>query len=370
MTPDGASNGMDDHTQLEHHDVLGRMIRSGSWDEQGVATYRRIVEAIEDDRWPDADRLCDYFVVEAKVCYDIYRQWTDDIIRFLVDQGVAADDIDGAVVGLRRLLAHPDGRPFDPIAQWQQVHRSKAAIQHEIRRHDRSAALEELDVLVEAWRQCHDRDVDTVAGLMNEVIERLGEAALGEMYDAILVPWFDARYSLFDIDRHDWPTAMHLNVQVAFEAMRGHLCGPQRRGDVGVEETDDRIVLSFDPCGSGGRQVRGDDIEGTAPRHEAPYRWRLTSEPAALNHFEPGVCAYCAHCILLTEVMPMRAFGYPVRAVDPPRPTPDRSAPEPCRWTVFKDPTAVPDEYYRRVGMTKPDRFGSEACGGNPTGAA
>lgn len=346
--------------------VLGRAIRGGTWEEQGVATYRLVRAALEAGDRPAAMELADYFVVEAEVCYRIYRQWSRDIERFLLDAGVTPTELADAVAEILSVLRHPDGRAFVAEEQWRRVQADLAALQDRLAEGTEESAVAALDTLVEDWRQCHDRDVDYISGLMNEVIQRLGEPALGDMYDAILIPWFTERYSQFDTDRHPWAEAMVLNLRLAFEAMRGHLCGPGRRGDVEMEEQDDRYVLRFDPCGSGGRQVRGDEIEGTPPRREPPYSWPLTQEPAVWNHFEPGVCAYCAHCVLLTEVMPMRAFGYPVRAVDPPRRTPPGVAPEKCSWTVFKDPGAVPDEYYSRVGMVRPDRIGSGARGGDP----
>ncbi len=354
-------------TLLDWSEPLARQIRGGSWAEQGVATYRLILVAVDSGDWVVAEELTDYFMVEAGVCFKIYRQWSRDIGDLLIEWGVAKEEVENRCRDLARLLAHPDGRGFDPEEQWGRVEAARDATRSALQAHDTGTSLAELENLVEQWRQCHDRDVDLIAGLMNEVVERFGEPALGRMYDAILVPWFNERYALFDVDDHEWVDAMHLNLQVAFEAMRGHLCGPGRRGDVEFEERGDRYVLSFDPCGSGGRQVRGDEIEGTPPRHESPYAWPLTQEPAVLNHFEPGVCHYCAHCILLTEVMPMRAFGYPVRAVDPPRLVADGQPPQKCSWTVFKDPEAVPEEYYTRVGMTRPEQIGSRACGGDPT---
>lgn len=355
---------------LEWNGVLDRAIRGGTWDEQGVATYRLLVSAIEEGSYAQARDLAEYFVVEAGVCYKIYRQWSTDIAEFLVQSGVDRASLGSLQQKLSEQLKHPDGRSFDPHAQWARVQGSLARLCQALDAANEERSLLALDELVEDWRQCHDRDVDFIAGLMNEVVVRFGEPALGPMYDAILVPWFNERYSLFDTDKHDWATAMTLNLQVAFEAMRGHLCGPGRRGDVEFVESADRYVLSFDPCGSGGRQVRGDAIEGTPPRHEAPLNWALTQEPAVWNHFEPGVCNYCAHCILLTEVMPMRAFGYPVRAVDPPRPVPAGEPAQKCSWTVFKDPSAVPDEYYERVAMSRPAGIGSSACGGDPTRGA
>lgn len=341
-------------------DVLGRAVREGGWQEQSEATYHLMRRAVDAEDRPGLAALTEHFLVEAKVCYGLYRQWSSDLRTLLLDWGMPTEALAHLDRGLIDLLVHPDGRPWDHARQWARIR----ALADGVIEDPSTGKLEEL---VEQWRQCHDRDVDHIGGLMNEVVVRHGESAIGDMYDVILRPWFDARYSVFDVDKHDWADAMKLNLTVAFEAMRGHLCGPGRRGDIGWTETDDRVVLSFDPCGSGGRQVRGDDIEGTPPRDQAPYDWPLTQEPAPWNHFEPGVCHYCAHCVMLTEIMPMRAFGYPVRAVDPPRPVPDGEAPQKCSWTVFKDPAAVPDSYYERVGLQRPSVIGSRACGGNPS---
>jgi hypothetical protein len=226
-----------------------------------------------------------------------------------------------------------------------------------------------MDEARELWRQTHDRDVDHVYGLMSEVVERHGEEAVRPMYDRVLLPLFAWRYEKFDVDKHPWDEALETLLYVACEAMRGHLCGPERTGDMELVETDDRFILRFDPCGSGGRTVRGDWVEGTPPRMEQPYGWRVSEEPHAWNHGEPGVCLYCAHCIVLMEHMPMDRFGYPVRVVDPPRyPDTDRDPErrQRCQWQMFKDPTAVPEEYYTRSGRTKPERFGSTAHGAEP----
>jgi hypothetical protein len=69
------------------------------------------------------------------------------------------------------------------------------------------------------------------------------------------------------------------------------------------------------------------------------------------------------------ELMPMDRFGYPVRVVDPPvYPDTDRDPGrrQRCQWQMFKDPTAVPAEYYERAGRTKPAVFGSDAHGAKP----
>jgi hypothetical protein len=99
---------------------------------------------------------------------------------------------------------------------------------------------------------------------------------------------------------------------------------------------------------------------------QTPYGWAVTEEPHTWNHNTPGVCLYCAHCIILMEEMPMDRFGYPVRVIDPPVYDSERTAvgvAQKCQWQMFKDPTQVPAEYYERVGRTKPATFGSKAHG-------
>ena len=175
-----------------------------------------------------------------------------------------------------------------------------------------------MGVAKETWRRCHDRDVDHVYGLMSLVKEQLGEQAIRDMYDVVLLPLFAWRYAKFDIDKHPWDEALEVLMLVACEAMRGHLVGPERTGDMELVEYEDRFVLRFDPCGSGQRTVRGDWVEGTPPRMEAPYGWTVVEGEYPWTHYKSGVCHYCVHCIVLMEEMPIDRFGYPVRVIDPP----------------------------------------------------
>jgi hypothetical protein len=97
---------------------------------------------------------------------------------------------------------------------------------------------------------------------------------------------------------------------------------------------------------------------------DPPYAWSVSEEPHSWNHYEPGVCLYCAHCIVLQEEMPIDRFGYPLRVIDPPRWTADGPTQGgQCQWTLFKDLAAVPDELYERVGRSRPERLGSSATG-------
>jgi len=347
-------------------ELLQRRVRLGDWEDQKVSTYRSVQQALAEQRWEDAAELADYFVDEAAVCFFLYRQWRADLRGFLADEGTSEAELialDGRITELTRL---PEGGVFQPEAQWEAVKAHIAAVTSAARAHDAAAALASLDAAKETWRRTHDRDVDWTYAYMSEIAERYTDDAIPRMYERVLLPLFAWRYEKFDIDKHPWDEALETLMYVACEAMRGHLVGPERTGDMELVEEADRFVLRFDACGSGQRTIRGDWVENTPARMEAPYHWRVATEERDWNHFTKGVCLYCAHCIVLMEQMPIDRFGYPVRVVDPPvYPDTDRdpAVRQKCQWSIFKDPTAVPEEYYTRAGRTKPTTFGSAAHG-------
>ena len=133
-----------------------------------------------------------------------------------------------------------------------------------LRREDGTAALAHLAELKEIWRQIQDRDVDHLYGLLNEAVVRWGEPVVGDFWDAIIGPLFSSRYAKFDVARQPWEDSLWTNVYLAFEAMRGHLVGPDRDGNMEFSEDAERYTWRFDPCGSGGRSMRGDSDRGLA----------------------------------------------------------------------------------------------------------
>lgn len=353
-------------TRIAFMDALGRRVRLGSWEDQKISTYRKIEKALRDGRWDDAAQLGSYFVDEANVCFTLYRQWISDLNGYLRDKGASAEVIAARNAQATELNRLPDGNSWQPRRHWDRFLSEVQAFTAATYREHREEALRLLDQMKETWRQCHDRDVDHTYALMSLIKEELGEPAVRDMYDRVLLPLFVWRYEKFDIDKHPWDEGLEVLMLVACEAMRGHLVGPERTGDFELIETVDRFILRFDSCGSGQRTVRGDWIEDTPARMEPPYGWKVTEEKNSWNHYTPGVCLYCTHCIILMEEMPIDRFGYPVRVIDPPvypDTNRDPGARQQCQWQMFKDPTKVPEEYYERVGRKKPTTFGSKAHG-------
>jgi hypothetical protein len=345
-------------TTLTWSATLGKRVRTGDWADQAVSTVRKIQEAIEGDRREAAAQLVDYFMEEAKVVYVIYQVWSTGFLDWLRAEGMTEPELAAELERLRRLLAFPDGAPFEAPPRWDALAGQAGLLANRLRacEIDRERALADLDALREAWRQLHDRYADFQSGLLACVARRFGEARIEDCYRFVLEPYLQERYKPFDIHEQPYEDSLERNLYLAFEAMRAHLVGPERDGEIELEEHEDRFVLSFDPCGSGGRAQRGDPIEGTPSRAEPPYEFGVTRADYDWAWNEKGVCYYCAHCCFALERWPAERWGHPVRVVDSPLYPDETSGPEPkrCTWTIYKSLEAIPGEAYARIGLEKP----------------
>lgn len=338
-------------TVLTHHAELGRPIRAEDWEGLATGTYRRLVASIDQGAF-ETPELMHYFCTEARIIFDIYTQWRHDTLRYLSDKGLSVSELAHESARIHALAIA--GRPAiigDRDRAWDEVARLTDSVAET---KDRALARTDLDAMKDTWRHLHDSEVDFISGLFDVVIRQFGEAALGDMYENwVIGDWFAKRYKRFDVSHFDWDNAFPLIVYLTFESMHGHLAGPGRLGDITFESFDDRVVFTFAPCGSGGRTVVGEPLDGTPPRMEPPYRFKVLEEKHDFAWNTAGVCTYCAHCCILTEKMPIEAFGYPVRVVDPPLYPNNGDAV--CRWTVYRVPEAVPESVYSRLGYRKPE---------------
>jgi hypothetical protein len=350
-------SGNDSSTNLTWSQEFGKRVRTGSWQEQAVSTTGQIQAAIRSGNWETAAQLLDYWMEEAKVVYVVYRTWTDGWRSYLAERGLLSTDVESEIRRLQSLLRFPDGRSFDSPAHWAELSEKAGSLTHRMRSLDLSEpeALAQLDELRESWRQHHDRGADFQSGLLTYVARQFGETSLGEAFEHVLSPYLAERYAPFDVRLQPYEESLDRNIYLAFEAMRGHLVGSDRLGDIDIEEDSEKIVLSFDPCGSGNRGQRGDPIEGTGSRSESPYDFGVTSEEHDWAWNERGVCYYCAHCCYALEYWPTRQWGHPLRVVDSPLHPDETSGPRPkkCTWTIYKSIDAIPQQAYRRVGTTK-----------------
>jgi hypothetical protein len=198
--------------------------------------------------------------------------------------------------------------------------------------------------MVPEGKGLHDLFCDWIWNMLSEIASRSGEEEMHGIMRACQETWFMKR---------TWKGFLGMSVaervRVTAEIMRAHHCGPRQDGAIEVVEDEERYSIVMDPCGSGGRMRRGDPVDGTPSRLGPPYEFGATAEAHDWSWGQTGVPYYCVHCAL-NEILPMEWGGHPlwVTAYDP-------DASKPCAWHFYKRAEDIPDEYYSRVGRTKPE---------------
>jgi hypothetical protein len=360
--------------------TITRPIRQDPWEHIGRATVRLVYEQYSRGDAIAARQLLDYAEREYRTVREIYASWNFEMVCYLEDhvENATLERIfqfslqpwvhlllgeseplrlsvreseallarsSGEVVlrvvpALQRryLLAFP-GKPLeDPSLEFRR--KILANIEHQV---EPFALLSLLGDYVDFSRVLHDIYADWAWALLSLGLRQFGEDKMEAMLRATMEPWVSARYQRSD------EMGMVEQAWLAIEGMRGHFCGPERQGDVEVLEEQDRWILSFDPCGSGGRMRRGDPLNNTPSRYDSPFNFLDVRGPHPWTWGKAGVCLYCAHCALVNEILPIERIGYPIRVTEYPVRPEDK-----CRWIIYKHPDLVPEEAYRRIGREKP----------------
>ena len=337
---------------------LGHAAPTGPIAAQGASSYRRAAQALAAGRYQDAADLGRYTVEEAREGHELYAVWRAQIRRYMLREGVSREAVAAEEARLAGLLRLDDGTPFDAARGWAEYNRLIDAFAYSCGAGDRVRAAACLEAARLSWRATHDRACDWVYGLLDAVVRHLGEDRIGPLWDELMAPMYET-YERYDPAHTPWPASIRRLVLVAAQSLRGHLSGPGRMGDIEITEEPERWVLRFDPCGSGGRSYRDDAGEGHTPRMAPPYGFAVTQEEHDWAWNKKGVCVYCVHCCQLNQRMPIARFGFPTRVVEPPT-WPDARTGGKCVWSIYKDPSAVPEEAYREVGFEKPVRGSGE----------
>ena len=324
-------------SQLAHSKLLGRNIRMGSAQALSTPTHELAVSALREGNSETAQEYLEYAVVEACTILDYISPW----LKKLLEMG--SGEVSDWPEHVSRLTAVIGVAP--PILEASRDVGSEAAGRAR-------AALERCDVaefdaafsaMLATQREVVDAQTDWAWGLLTVLRDALGEERLGEVLTTTQSHIVD-RYKGYDMPVEEL-------VALTVEGMRAIHTGPDRSGRVDVMEEADRWVLSFDPCGSGGRMRRGDPDRGQVPRTEAPYNFGVTKEAHDWSWGEKGVCLYCTHCSVTGEIMPIDRNGFPMRVTEYPR-----NAGDPCRFLIYKSPDLIPKQAYARVGRKPPQR--------------
>jgi hypothetical protein len=343
---------------VAHSELTGRQARLGSFDDQRRSTWDKLSEAIAARDEGAALELAEFALDdECRFIFDLLVGWADDLRRLLAEREVPEEELRAHSARLGRLLAFPDGESYDPTSGWMAVADAVGRVTRSVTSRDWEKAAAAVGPACEAWRTLHDRIIDSSYGWMTIWIERFGEQSAPEMWRLIGEAHFDEFYELGDPERHAWADGGSDAVLLdTLEAMRAHLSTVRRDGGpIQVVEHEDRYELEFDPCGSGGRALRGDLVEGTPSRIEEPYGFGLIRDAYDWTDGKAGMCVYCNHCQLLYEQWTIDRSGMPFLVIDPPTAADGvgHDSPKRCRYTIYKTLDSVPDEVFERCGRRR-----------------
>jgi len=192
-------------------------------------------------------------------------------------------------------------------------------------------ALEIVDYLPVEGQRIHDLMCDGWWAFMTYIADSFGEEELYKCLRKMGEAYYKGLQKLTPLE------FVHLRT----ESQRAHRSGPDDMGDCVVTEEEDRYVITFDPCGSGGRMRR-------VGRMDPPFNFGRTKKAYPWSWNKAGVPYYCLHCAIWSEILPIEWYGFPQRVTAYNE---DHNAP--CAWYIYKDPENIPEEYFTRVGKKK-----------------
>jgi hypothetical protein len=202
-------------------------------------------------------------------------------------------------------------------------------IEEAIDRGDGAAAKKLLRSMTGDWERNKDYSINWITSLLSFIGRRLGEDAVEEALRD-----FGDRYLR---ERRAGYAAVEPGIR-----LEGLVRAMKANGaEVEMSEDDDKWVASF-RCGSGGKLI--DDGAYAAPRD-----YLTLNGPTPVTFGRAALPVYCAHCSVNNEIEPIESTGVPVTIEFPPEKPGER-----CVHHVYKDPSLIPDEIFRRVGKEKP----------------
>jgi hypothetical protein len=188
------------------------------------------------------------------------------------------------------------------------------------------------------WRFLHDLMAESMLGLVTFIQQELGDEGVERAWrEALGRGWKRDTAQIGDRDRRD----VVLALAATWRAHSTSGVGPHP-GAFTVTEDDEKFTFSMNPCGSGQRMWRRGFYAGDNP-------YGVTAEAHDWSYGRKGFPLYCTHCTFMNEILPIEWYGVPLY----PSKAPEDFDHDPCVWFWFKDPEAIPEEYWSRYGYEK-----------------
>jgi hypothetical protein len=191
-------------------------------------------------------------------------------------------------------------------------------------------AKELVKRMYQEFNYLHDGYMFWVSGLLTHIYKKYGIDAVEEAEREAHT--IEAKVVFKPPEKTD----VRSRVEHLAKGLRGHL------QPITIREDDEKVTLTMKPCGSGERilQKGGYEPEVGLARVKGPHpaTWSMRDLPV-----------YCVHCPVM-EMLEIEATGDfgAVHFVS------DSLGDGNCQFVFYKDPAAIPAEFYTRIGKKKP----------------
>ena len=291
----------------------------------GLRTVDAFEEALGHGDRDAARRLGRRLRREATSMHANYAGWEATLSAWIAENG-RPEDVEqaGAAVAAKGGTLPPD--LVDEAGLRPRWKAAERAIDAALARGEDAEARRLAQALHDEALLVHDRGMARVSALLSWLGRRFGTDALEAAY---------ARAMSADLLGD---ASFRERAEALMHFTRVHLQPFE------LVEDDEKLTFLCAVCPSGGRLLR----EGS---YSEPDPDLVVKGPHRLTWGRDALPVYCAHEPVM-ERSSILATGVPLFVVEPS----DELGVQPCRTYLYKDPDAIPEHYYTRVGLEKPKR--------------
>ncbi len=174
----------------------------------------------------------------------------------------------------------------------------------------------------------HDGLTSRVSALLSIIYEAHGEQELQRVLNVVMKP---------ESMDPNGKISFRQKVENIMRFTRCHLL------PFTVIEDEEKVTFMPNPCPSGARLIR-------AGHYESPRNNSIVRDIGPMTYGRAEMPIYCCHEPAM-EISSALRTGAPIFIVDPPR---DIGI-SPCKIYDYKDPASIPEKYFQRLGLSKPE---------------
>jgi hypothetical protein len=294
--------------------------------EAGRLTVELIAENLERGQHSEAKNLVTRFQEELMTMFYSYSGWETSILGCIAEVDGEARSVE-VLAGVEDWDIAPERKIETRGVAGRWVEELKK-IQLLIDEGLVAEAGQRAHTLREQALELHDGLMSRVSALLSVVYEDYGDEELKRILNIVMKP---------ESMDPDGKIPFREKVENIMRFTRCHLL------PFTVTEDEEKVTFMPDPCPSGARLIRSGHYD--SPRNNAIVR-----DAGPLTYGRAQLPVYCCHEPAM-ELSSVLRTGVPLFIVDPP----EDVGISPCKIYVYKDPAQIPEGYYQRLGLEKPE---------------